>query len=107
GTAHAVPGGAEGYRFERRLTLAGGLRLCRLQWRIARFLQQVFAHGGVPAERDAALAESLALGLCLQALLQRLDSNARRHMAQWLADPSSAPLWHRRTFRQLQAIQLR
>jgi len=61
----------------------------------------------VPDEGDAALAESLALGLCLQGLMMRLGGKARASLAACLADPASAPASQRATIMQLQAVQAR
>jgi phosphohistidine swiveling domain-containing protein len=102
-----VPDDKEGYRFESRVTLMGYWRLFCLQWRVSTFLESHIAITDVPLDEKAALAESLALGLCLQSLMLRLDAKARDHMAAWLANPGLIPAIHRRTFKYMQYIQLR
>jgi phosphohistidine swiveling domain-containing protein len=102
-----VPDDKEGYRFESRVTLMGYWRLFCLQWRVSTFLEAHIAITDVPLDEKAALAESLALGLCLQSLMLRLDAKAREHMAAWLANPDLVPRIHRRTFKYMQYIQLR
>lgn len=78
------------------------------QWKVARFLQR---HLGreypLPPSPDERLVEGLALGIALQSVLMRLDKNATAHMAEWLASPEKIPRLYRKTFAQIQAIQLR
>jgi len=102
-----VPDDKDGYRFDSHMTLMGYWRLFCLQWRVSTFLESHIAITDVPLDEKAALAESLALGLCLQSLMLRLDAKARDHMAAWLANPSLIPAIHRRTFKYMQYIQLR
>jgi phosphohistidine swiveling domain-containing protein len=73
--------------------------LLRGQWRITRFMAQ----RDLP---DHKIAESLALGLCLQSLMLQLGSSTHM-LAPWLAKPDSAPPQYRRVIHQLQAVQMR
>lgn len=73
--------------------------LLRSQWKVARFLQP-------KKEPKSDLAESIALGVVLQALVLRLGSNVDK-MAEWLAVPHAAPKEYRKTLRQIQAVQMR
>jgi pyruvate,water dikinase len=73
--------------------------LLRSQWKIARFLKP-------KKEQNSDIAESIALGIALQALVLRLGSNVDK-MASWLAAPDSAPKEYRKTLRQIQAVQMR
>jgi phosphohistidine swiveling domain-containing protein len=86
-----------------RLRLRPGLRalggLLASQWKTARFLRDLES-----GPED--LAQSIALGLALQALLLRLGADGA-HLAAWLADPARAPARHRKTLRQVQAVQMR
>lgn len=98
---------AAGYRFKTSLSPFAYARLFKLQWRLTQYLQAALQRADVPADDDAALAESLALGLCLQALMMRLSAAGRKNLAQYLADPKAAPAAQRATVMQLQAVQLR
>jgi pyruvate,water dikinase len=69
------------------------------QWKIARFSRPY-----APKKND--LAESIALGLVLQALILRLGAQAAQ-MPGWLAAPDVAPQQYRKTIRQIQAVQMR
>lgn len=69
------------------------------QWRIARFLRP-------DAQKKIDLAESIALGLVLQALILRLGAQAGQ-MPAWLAAPDVAPQQYRKTIRQIQTVQMR
>jgi phosphohistidine swiveling domain-containing protein len=69
------------------------------QWKITRFMNQ----RNLP---DDKIAESLALGLCLQSLVMQLGSSAGR-LAFWLAKPETTPSQFRRIVRQLQEVQVR
>jgi len=107
GAVKPVAEAAAGYRFKTSLSPFAYARLFKLQWRLTSYLQAALRRDDVPEERDAALAESLALGLCLQALMMRLNAAGRENLAQYLADPKRAPAAQRATVMQLQAVQLR
>lgn len=106
GAVKPVADEAAGYRFKTALSPVAYVRLFKLQWRLTQYLQTVLTQD-VPAEDEAALAESLALGLCMQALMLRLGASARQNLAAYLADPKSAPAAQRATVMQLQAVQAR
>lgn len=105
GTAVAVPDAARGYRFVTPRKLISLPRVMGQQWRVTRFVQDRLRKLADP-DRDP-LVESLALGLATQVLLMRLDAAAVAKMAQYLVNPSAAPMMHRQTFSWLQDIQLR
>lgn len=107
GTVKVVEDAAGGYRFKPRFSIAGYIRLFRLQWRLTQYVQEILQQENLPEDRDAALAQSLALGLCMQALMLRLNARARDKLPQYLADPKTAPAAQRMTILQLQQIQLR
>lgn len=107
GAVTPVAAGAAGYRFKTSLSPFAYMRLFKLQWRLSQYLQTVLAQDVVLTDEDAALAESLALGLCMQALMMRLNGDARQNLATYLTDPKSAPAAQRATIRQLQAVQAR
>jgi len=68
------------------------------QWRIARFLRP-------DAREKNDLAESIALGLVLQALILRLGAQAGQ-MPGWLAAPDVAPQQYRKTIRQMRRTDM-
>lgn len=106
GAVKPVADAAAGYRFKTSLSPFAYARLFKLQWRLSQYLQTALAQP-VPQDDEVVLAESLALGLCMQALMMRLSGDARKNLAQYLADPKSAPAAHRATVMQLQAVQVR
>jgi phosphohistidine swiveling domain-containing protein len=107
GAVKPVADETAGYRFQTSRSPFAYVRLFKLQWRLTQYLQEALQRNAVPEEDDAALAESLALGLCLQALMMRLNAAARGNLAQYLADPKAAPAAQRATVMQLQAVQMR
>lgn len=107
GAVRVVPDSAAGYRFKTSFSPFAYARLFRLQWKLSLYMQAVLAQADIPSDDDAALAESLALGLCLQGLMMRLGTRGREHLAVWLADPAAAPATQRTTVTQLQAVQAR
>ncbi|MFH1158088.1 MAG: PEP-utilizing enzyme [Pseudomonadota bacterium] len=72
-------------------------RLLTCQWKIVRFLQR-------PGTAD--IAESIALGLVLQALVMRFGRDERL-LAGWLAGSIEVPKRYRKTVSQIQAVQMR
>lgn len=106
GAVKPVADAAAGYRFKTSLSPFAYARLFKLQWRLTQYLQTALAQP-LPTEDDAGLTESLALGLCMQALMMRLNGDARQNLARYLADPKSAPGAQRATIVQLQAVQAR
>lgn len=97
-----------GFSYESCMTLSRLPRLLRVQWRIARYVEQKIASGAAFSSEDTLqLVESTALGLAVQALLLRLPAHTPHMLAQWLEAPSSAPARVRRTIGQIEAVQRR
>lgn len=105
GIVTAVPDAQRGYRFAAARVFFKLMQVVALQWRVTRFIQERLAERTPPDADD--ITESLALGLALQTLLMRLDAKTSARMAQYLADPASAPALNRKTFIWIQALQLR
>lgn len=95
-----------GYSYATRGTWKRLPALVRSQWRAAQYVEKVLG-GALPADNDAQLVESTALGLALQAIMLRLPAHAPKDLALWLATPDAAPAKIQRTIRQMQAIQKR
>lgn len=92
---------------ERRNLFTMG-KLIRSQWKIERYVDTHIKPGApLPPDRDGKLLESTALGLGLQAIMQRLPKNSPQEFAAWLAAPDKAPFTVRKTMMQIQAIQRR
>lgn len=107
GAVRPVAEGVAGYSFKTSLSPFAYARLFKLQWRLSLYMQGALKSAGAPDEDDAALAESLALGLCLQGLMMRLGAKVSENLAAYLADPAAAPASQRSTVMQLQAVQVR
>lgn len=105
GTAVAVPDAARGYSFVTPHKIRSLPRVMLQQWRVTRFVQDRLRNLVEP-DSDP-IVESLALGLAIQVLLMRLNAQATANMPQYLANPASAPMVHRQTFRWLQELQIR
>lgn len=105
GSAMPQPQGTNGFLFVTRYTLRNVLRVMAQQWRVTRFVQDRLS-GHTPPDADG-LTESIALGLCVQVLLMRLDAARIADMPRYLAAPETAPALYRRTFEWLQKLQLR
>lgn len=105
GSATPQPQGKNGFLFVTRYALRNVLRVMAQQWRVTRFVQDRLS-GHTPPDANG-LTESLALGLCVQVLLMRLDAARMADMPRYLAAPETAPALYRRTFEWLQKLQLR
>ncbi len=108
GSIRAVRTSDEKYTLQLDKSLGRVFFLLASQWKVARFLQRHLDKGyPSPQSPYGRLVEGLALGIALQSVLMRLDKNATAHMAEWLASPEKIPRLYRKTFAQIQAIQLR
>ncbi|MDD9901708.1 MAG: PEP-utilizing enzyme [Alphaproteobacteria bacterium] len=108
--ASAVSGNAvfpvkagEGYAFKSRLGLFGLCGILWRQWRMARFIDT----WSKTSDTSGDIAESIALGLCMQSLMMRLDKRAHENMHAWLADPEKAPAMQKSVFTLMQKLQMR
>jgi phosphohistidine swiveling domain-containing protein len=100
---HTVSGGAarpvkheNGYKILISYRFRDIQALLASHWKAERFIRE-----NGPAD----FAESIALGLALQALILRLGSGA--YLAKWLADPGKAPAKHRATLQKIHSVQMR
>lgn len=100
GTVEPHEGADGGVLYRSRLGLFGFLRLMRAQWRLEVFFKST-------ETIVDPLEESIALGIAIQSLVQRLPSGSERETAAWLAAPSAAPAPLRPTLTKLLAIQKR
>ncbi len=75
-------------------------RLFAGQWKSARFLQRKFA-------QEDALAESIALGLVMQAMILRLGKEAETGLPKWLSGAADIPQRYKKTVSQIQSVQVR
>lgn len=98
GGAKAVP----------RLNLLTLWRLFRTHWRVSQYLlPRLKIDAPLPAHDDEKIVESLALGLCLLSLTQRLKEANEVNLAAWLKTPETLSPVMRKTVEQIQAIQKR
>jgi len=95
-----------GWTYTQRNNLLRTLALVKSQWKIERYVDSTLK-SPLPQGRDAKLLESTALGLALQALMQRLPNAGPHEFAGWLAAPDKSPFTVRKTVMQIQAIQKR
>lgn len=99
-------GGSWAYAERRKFSAMMGL--VKSQWKIERYVDKRLRPGTpLPADSAEKLVESTALGLCLQAIMQRLPSSTPQEFAAWLAAPDKAPLTLRKTLMQIDGIQRR
>jgi phosphohistidine swiveling domain-containing protein len=91
--------GGSGYGFRVNYSPAALWRLVKSSWTMTRFRTRPDAGGD-------AVAESVALGLVLQALVMRLGAQGGR-LGEFLADPLSAPKQYRALLKQIQEVQMR
>ncbi len=96
-----------GWAYAERKSILGIPRLVRSQWKIERYVDGRINGAALPVELAARLLESTALGLALQAIMQRLPSNSPQEFATWLSAPDKAPLTVRKTIMQIHGIQRR
>lgn len=82
-------------------------KLFKSQWRIERYVDRILNGAPLPYAQEEQILESTALGLSLQAIMQRLPKNSPQEFASWLAEPNKAPLTVRKTMMQIQSIQRR
>ena len=87
--------GSYGFLVSYKLRDLWKLLLC--QWKIVRYLQR-------PGTAD--IAESIALGLILQALVMRIGLD-NRSIAGWLAGSIEIPKKYKKTVSQIQMVQIR
>lgn len=97
----------DGWDYVERKNLFNIPRLVKAQWKIERYVDERLRTGRLPAGRDEKIIESTALGLGLQAIMQRLPKNTPQEFAAWLAAPDKAPITVRKTVMQIQGIQKR
>lgn len=95
-----------GWTYTQRNNIMRTFALVKSQWRIEKYVDTA-CKSSLPQGRDAKLLESTALGLALQALMQRLPSASPQEFAQWLAAPDKSPFTVRKTMMQIQGIQKR
>lgn len=86
--------------YESKLGLLGIFRMMRAHWRLEVFLRSNESIAD-PIE------ESIALGLAIQSLSQRLPAKGELDTAAWLADPASAPAALRPTIEKILRLQRR
>ena len=97
GAIQSVKGKNNSYGFLVSYKMRALWKLLRCQWKIVRFLQR-------PGTED--IAESIALGLVLQALIMRLGRE-ERSLAVWLAGSAEVPKRYKKLVSQIQAVQMR
>ncbi len=100
GTVAPVRHSDGGLSYTSHLGFFGLFRLLRAQSRLEFFFRS-------PKGCMDPLEESIALGLAIQALMQRLGSRSEAETARWLASPSSAPSSQRRTLQRVLSLQKR
>lgn len=108
GIARVVETDGAGYEVRSRASFFGLVAVVRSHWRLEGFLNAALgATAPDPAEltQGDALARSLALGLALLTLTQRLPAHTDAQLAAWLADPDTSPARVRGIVRMLQRIQ--
>ena len=89
----------DGYSFAMSYKIKDVISLLKSQWKVSSFLSK-------SKNNDAdKLVNSIALGLCLQALILRLGSDYK-HMPEWLASPDDAPRKHKGVILQIQSVQM-
>jgi phosphohistidine swiveling domain-containing protein len=85
-----------------RTVQPGWWRAFRAQWRLEKFVAALSIE--LPLG-EAAIRESVALGLVVQLISLRLPAAGERARAGWLMDPATAPPTARATIRKLLALQ--
>jgi phosphohistidine swiveling domain-containing protein len=86
--------------YESKLGLFGIFRMMHAHWRL-----EVFLRSEEPIADP--IEESIALGLAIQSLSQRLPAKGELDTAAWLADPTSAPAPLRPTIEKILRLQRR
>ncbi len=83
-------------------------RLVSIQWRVSQYLlPRLKPDAPLPEQEKDKVVESLALGLCLLSLTQRLKGANDENLALWLRAPENLSPAMQKTVRQIQAIQKR
>lgn len=97
-----------GYTMKARHTLSSLLGLVKTHWKISKYLNDRLAtDASFPETTDAQIAESLALGICLSALRQRLPAMSEEELANNLRAPEKLGSQHQKTIAQINRIQER
>lgn len=100
GTITPRRGKNDGIIYESKLGLFGIFRMMRAHWRL-----EVFLRSKEPIADP--IEESIALGLAIQSLSQRLPAKGELDTAAWLADPALAPVPLRPTIEKILRLQRR
>ena len=108
GWLEVVPTPDGGFVYKARTKISDLPKLIKSQWKIEAYLQRKqIKNAPLPETLEEKLCESTALGLALLALTLRLPKHDPKHLAQWLANPQSAPFSIRKNILRIQAVQVR
>jgi phosphohistidine swiveling domain-containing protein len=96
------------YTMKPRYTPFSVLGLVKTHWKISKYLNDILAADApLPETADERIAESLALGICLSALRQRLPAMSEEELAKNLRTPANLSTQQKATIQQIKHIQQR